>query len=295
VSLRAWAAFAALAIIWGIPYLLIKLAVTEIAPVTVAWARVALGGALLLPIAWRQGVVREALAHWRAVSAFALAELVVPFSLIALGERWISSSLTAILIATLPFMVILLGPLFGISESLTARRLLGLACGFTGVVTLLGFSPVQGLYGWLGVGCVLLGTAGYALGSLIVQRYLRGVDELGAVALSLAVSALALLPFAAVAFPDRRPSGVAVWAVLLLGVICTALALWLYFYLVGHAGAARATLFTYLNPLVASLAGAVALHESFAAATALGMGLILGGTWLAARAARAPPRVVEPG
>jgi drug/metabolite transporter (DMT)-like permease len=284
VTLRAWAAFAALALIWGIPYLLIKFAIAEISPAGVAWARLALGTAVLLPLAARRKVLGGALAHWRAVSAFALAELIVPFSLIALGERWISSSLTAILIATLPFMVILLGPLFGVRESLTPRRLVGLVCGFTGVVTLLGFSPVQGTDGWLGVLCVLAATAGYAIGSLIVQRHLEGVDELGAVCLSLAISAVVMLPFALLTMPAHLPSALALVSVIVLGLICTAVALWLYFYLVGHAGAARATLFTYVNPLVASLAGVIVLHESFALSTAAGMALILLGTWMAARA-----------
>lgn len=117
---RAWLAFAALSVIWGLPYLFIKLAVAEISPVGVAFARVALGAAILLPIAWRSGALRSAAAHWRPVLAFALAELVVPFPLISLGERWISSSLTAILIATLPFGVMLMAPLFGLREQFDA-------------------------------------------------------------------------------------------------------------------------------------------------------------------------------
>jgi drug/metabolite transporter (DMT)-like permease len=289
VSLRAWAAFAALALIWGFPYLLIKFAIAEIPPAAIACARLLLGSALLLPLAARRGVLTEALRHWRAVAAFALAELVLPFTLIAVGERWISSSLTAILIATLPFMVILVGLLFGVRESLTLRRLLGLACGFAGVVTLLGFSPVHGTNGWLGVLCVLAATAGYATGSLIVQKHLEGVDELGAVSLSLAISAVVLLPFALVSLPAHMPSKLAIGSVVVLGLVCTAVALWLYFYLVGCAGAARATLFTYINPLVATLAGVLLLDESFALTTALGMALILLGTWMASRSPRAAP------
>lgn len=283
MSWKAWSAFATLAIIWGIPYLLIKFAIAEISPVSAAWARLALGSALLLPIAARRNVLRGAVAHWRACLGFALAELVLPFSLIGYGERWITSSLTAILIATLPFMVILLGPLFGVRESLTGRRLLGLACGFIGVVTLLGFSPVHGLFGALGVACVLAATIGYAIGSLVVQKWLRGVDELGAVALSLAISAVIMLPPALLGMPSRMPSPLAMAAVAVLGIVCTALALWLYFYLVGHAGAARATLFTYINPIVAALAGVTVLSEPFALSTALGMALILLGTWMASR------------
>jgi drug/metabolite transporter (DMT)-like permease len=278
---RAWLAFAALSVIWGLPYLFIKLAVAEISPLGVAFGRVALGAAILLPIAWRSGALRTAAAHWRAVLAFALAELVVPFPLISFGERWISSSLTAILIATLPLMVILLAPLFGLRERLTARRTAGLACGFIGVVVLLGIDAVQGLQGWLGVGCVVVATCGYAAGSLIVQRHLHGVDEFGAVALSLAVTAAILLPPCLLTLPAHLPSTLALASIVVLGVVCTALALWLYFYLVSRAGAARATVFTYVNPAVATALGVAVLDEPFRASLIVGMGLILLGSWMA--------------
>lgn len=281
MSWRAWSAFAALAVIWGIPYLFIKLAVAEISPAGVAWGRVALGAAVLVPVAWKRGTLWNAARHWRGLCAFALAELVVPFYLVSLGERWISSSLTAVLIATLPFTVILLAPLFGLGEQLTARRMPGLACGFAGVVVLLGIGAVHGLTGWAGVACVLASTVGYAVGSLIVQRYLRGVDEFGAVALSLAIAATLLLPAALWTLPERLPSVPAMTCVVVLGIVCTAVALWLYFYLVQHAGAARATVFTYLNPLVATVLGVSLLGEPFGASLIAGMGLILLGSWVA--------------
>src|SRR2546423_9741967 len=188
-------AFAALCVIGGLPYLFIKLAVAEISPAGVAWARIALGAVILVPIAYRRGTLGSAVTHWRGICAFALAEMAVPFFLISLGERWISSSLTAILIATVPFTVILLAPFFRLSERVTARRVVGLLCGFIGVVVLLGIDSVQGLLGWLGVACVAGATVAYALGSLIVQRYLMAVDELGAVAASLAIAtAVAVCP-----------------------------------------------------------------------------------------------------
>lgn len=278
-----WLSFAALSVIWGIPYLFIKLAVAEIPPADVAWGRVLLGALILVPVAWRRGSLRIAAAHWRAVCAFALAELVVPFPLISLGERWISSSLTAILIATLPFTVILLAPLFGVHRQLSALRLAGLACGFIGVIVLLGIDPVRGVYGWAGVACMVVAVFGYATGSLIVQRHLHGVDEFGAVALSLAVASVLLLPTTLLSFPDRPPSMLAVESVVVLGVVCTAAALWLYFYLVAQVGAARATVFTYVNPAVATLLGVLVLHEPLGASLIAGLALILLGSWMATR------------
>jgi drug/metabolite transporter (DMT)-like permease len=286
----AWLAFAALSVIWGIPYLFIKLAVAEVPPVEVAWGRIALGAALLVPVAWQRGTLRSAARRWRGACAFALAELVIPFSLISLGERWISSSLTAVLIATLPFMVMLLAPLFGLAEPLSARRLAGLACGFIGVVVLLGIDPVHGVLGWVGVSCVAVATVGYAIGSLVVQRYLNGVDEFGAVALSLAIATVILLPAALLTLPRHAPSMLALGAVAVLGVVCTAVALWLYFYLVAEAGAARATVFTYVNPVVATLLGITLLGEHFSASFLAGLVLILAGSWVAT-ARRAPQSI----
>jgi drug/metabolite transporter (DMT)-like permease len=275
--------FVALSVIWGIPYLFIKLAVAEIPPLDVAWGRLALGAVILLPLAWKRGALRTAATHWPAVCAFALAELVVPFPLISLGERWISSSLTAILIATLPLTVILLAPVFGVHERLTVRRSTGLACGFTGVVVLLGVDPVEGLLGWAGVACVVVAVFGYAAGSLIVQRHLQGVDEFGAVALSLGVATILLLPPALMYRADHMPSGLAITAVIVLGVLCTATALWLYFYLVTRVGAARATVFTYVNPAIATLLGIVVLGEPLGVSLIIGLALILLGSWMATR------------
>jgi drug/metabolite transporter (DMT)-like permease len=173
---------------------------------------------------------------------------------------------------------------------LSARRLAGLACGFIGVVVLLGIDPVHGVLGWVGVSCVAVATVGYAIGSLVVQRYLNGVDEFGAVALSLAIATVILLPAALLTLPRHAPSMLALGAVAVLGVVCTAVALWLYFYLVAEAGAARATVFTYVNPVVATLLGITLLGEHFSASFLAGLVLILAGSWVAT-ARRAPQSI----
>ena len=281
MSLRIGLTFAALCVIWGLPYFFIKLALTEVPPVGVAWARIALGAMVLLPVAWQRGVLPAVLRHKRAVCAFAFAELVGPFFLISQGERWVSSSFAGILIATVPLMVIVLSPLFGVHEALSRRRLLGLVVGFVGVVTLLGLDVVDGPLGWIGAACIVIATVGYATGSLIVQRYLSSVDELGAVAASLVVATAVLLPPAMVTAPGSVPSYLVLTSLVVLGVVCTATALWLYFSLIAHIGAARAAVITYVNPAVAALLGVAILHESFGLGSALGLVLILLGSWLA--------------
>ncbi len=288
MSLRAWAAFVALGIIWGIPYFFIKLAVQELPPVMVAWGRLSLAALIVLPFAWRRGlqVLRE---HTLAVVAFALAEFAIPFCAISVGERWISSSVTGILIATVPLTVALLSRFFGLHEPLGHKRLIGLVLGFIGVASLLGFGTISGAQGWAGAGCMLIATLGYAIGPLIVQRYLSGIDSVGPVAASLLVSSLVLLPFAAFSFPRQLPSALALTSIAVLGAICTALAIFLLFYLIRQAGASRATVITYINPAVATLLGVALLHERLGLGGVAAFAMILLGSWLATRGARPLP------
>ena len=280
-SQRAWIPFVALCVVWGIPYFFIKLAVQEVPPVAVAFGRVALGAAILLPVAWYQGALGGLRGHAWAVGGFAVTELAAPFTLIAVGERWAASSLAGILIATVPLMVLIVGPLFGVRESLDARRILGVLIGFGGVIALLGIDRVAGPHGWTGVVCLLVAALGYAAGPLIMQRHLTGVSRLGAAAVSMLVAALILLPPAVLLLPPAMPSPVALASILVLGAVCSACGLWLFFWLVAETGAARAAIITYINPAVASLLGVALLHERFGAGAALGLVLILLGSWWA--------------
>jgi drug/metabolite transporter (DMT)-like permease len=296
VNWRGWMAFAALGIIWGFPYFFIKLAVQELSPFVVAWGRVALGTLILLPIAWQRGALRTLSAHKAAVCAFAVAEFIIPFSAISFGERWISSSVTGILIATVPLTIALISRFFGLHEPLGIVRLSGLGLGFIGVAALLGLGTVTGLKGWGGVACMLLATTGYAIGPLIVQRHFGDMDSFGPVAASLAVSSIVLLPFALYTFPTHMPSTLALSSIGVLGAICTALAMMLLFFLIGQAGASRASVITYINPAVATLLGVTLLHERLGIGGVTAFVLILLGSWLATRGAassrRAPGEVI---
>jgi drug/metabolite transporter (DMT)-like permease len=278
---RAWATFAALCAIWGLPYFFIKLALQDFSPACVAWGRITLAAIVLVPIAWRRGSLQRAFAHKWAVTAFAVAELVIPFSLIAMGEQWISSSLAGILIATVPLSVVVIAPLFGVKERLGALRIAGLTIGFCGVVAIVGLDTGHGPMLWAGVVCMMISVLGYAIGPLVVQRWLSDVDELGAVAASLVVASVLLLPFAALSAPDHVPSALSLTAVAALGILCTALALYLYFYLINTAGAARASVVAYINPAVAAVIGVLVLHEPFGVAAGVGLAMILFGSYLA--------------
>ncbi len=292
MSWRAWGAFAALSIIWGLPYFFIKLAVAELSPMTVAFGRVTLAALVLVPIAWRRGALRSLGGHRTAIFAFAMAEFVIPFALISVGERWISSSVTGMLIAMVPLSIALMQRFFGVHERLGFWRILGLGLGFIGVAALLGFGTISGPLGWAGVACMIVSTLGYAIGPLIIQRHLSGLDPYGPLTASLLAASLVLAIPAALSLPAQMPSATALASMAILGVVCTALAMVLMFYLVNHAGASRAAVITYINPAVAALLGVSLLHERLGVGGVLAFALILLGSWLATRGA-APRRTAQ--
>jgi drug/metabolite transporter (DMT)-like permease len=283
VNLRGWTAFVALGVIWGLPYFFIKIALQEVSPIILAFTRVVLAAVILLPIAWRRGALRALSRHKGAIIAFGLVEFAMPFSLISLGERWISSSVTGILIAMVPLSIALIQRFFGIREALGVWRIVGLLTGFVGVAALLGTGSISGSLGWAGVGCMLLATICYAIGPLIIQRHMHGLDSIGPLAASLGVAGAILLIPAVLEFPSAVPSTQVVVAIAVLGVICTAVAMLLMFYLVRHAGASRASVITYINPVVATLLGVWVLDEHLGVGGFVAFALILLGSWLATR------------
>ena len=280
---RAWWLFAASSAIWGVPYLFIRVAVDAgVPPAFIAWARVALAAALLLPFALRRGALRGLRGRSGAIAAYAACEIAVPFVLIAMGERYISSSLTAILIATMPLFVALLSLRLSTADQPTGLRLLGLVIGLGGVVALLGVDVAGRPTELLGAALVLVATLGYAAAPIIVSRRLADLDPLGPVAASLTISAIALVP-AVLARPPQAIPASALWAIAVLGVVCTALGLVVFFQLIAEAGPSRASVITYINPLVAVLLGLVVLDEHLGAMSVAGLALILGGSWLSTR------------
>jgi drug/metabolite transporter (DMT)-like permease len=285
VAWRAWLAFVALGIIWGLPYFFIKIAVQEVPPLMLAFSRLLLSTLVLLPIAWRRGALRGLWPYKLPILAFALAEFAVPFSLISIGERWISSSVTGILIAMVPLSIALIQRFFGVRELLGGWRISGLLVGFVGVAVLLGAGSIDGRMGWVGAACMVVATIGYAIGPLIIQRHLSSLDSIGPLTASLLVASVVLFVPAMLELPISMPSSLAVASVAILAFVCTAIAMLLMFYLVQHAGASRATVITYINPAVAALLGVLVLHEKLGVGGIIAFVLILLGSWLATRRA----------
>jgi drug/metabolite transporter (DMT)-like permease len=276
MSRRGWLLFSAMSVIWGIPYLLIKIAVAELAPATLVLSRVTIATIVLLPITVRRGELAPVLRRWRPLIAYTAVELCIPWYFLAYAEQTLSSSLTGLLLAMVPLVSAVLVLATG-HERLGARRVGGLVLGFAGVAALVGVD-IHGSA--LAVGAVAVVAVGYALGPFILARHLSDLPDLGVVAASLVVCTLVYLPFGVAQAPTRLPSAPVLFAVTTLGVICTALAFVLFFRLIAEVGPARATVITYVNPAVALVLGVVVLNESFTIVTAIGFALILVGSVL---------------
>jgi len=286
MTARGWILFAAVSVVWGVPYLFIKLAVEDLSPGFVAWSRVVMAAMILLPIAWRTGALRGLPLRWLA--AFALLEITIPFPLIAFGEQRVSSSLAAILIATVPLVIAFLSLRFDRSEQPTRGRFAGMLVGLAGVVALVGIDIGGRPAELVGAAAVLAAAVGYACGPMIAKRHLTSGDPLGPVAGALGIASIMLLPFALGGLPTEAPGGDALASVIVLGLVCTALAFLLYFRLIAEIGASRASIITYVNPVVALALGVAILDEHVTTATVAGLLLILAGSWLSTDG-RVPP------
>lgn len=288
MSARGWALFAAVSVIWGMPYLFIKIAVEEVSPSVMAWSRLTLAALVLLPVAWRLGALRGLGERWRILTAFAAVEMAVPWPLLGFGEVHVSSSLAAILIATVPLFVALLATRFDHSERPTRTRLLGMLIGLAGVVALVGIDIGSEGDELLGAAAILVVAFLYAIGPMIVKRRLSDVDPLGPVAASLGIAALLVTPFALADVPDSVPSADTLASLAVLGLLCSALAFLFFFRLIAEVGPGRATVITYINPVVALALGVAILDESVTTGVAVGLLLILAGSWLSTDG-RVPP------
>ena len=283
---RGWILFAAMSVIWGVPYLLIKVAVDGLSPPVVVFGRTALAAVILVPIAARRDAIRPALARWKPLLAFTALEMAGPWLLLTDAERTMPSSLAGLLIAGVPLVAAVASVFLGDRTVLEPSRLLGLVVGVVGVAFVVGIGA-EGAHAWPVIEVVLV-VIGYALAPFIASRALAGVPTIGVVATSLAIVAVGYLPAAVWFRPDGVPPADSLWALLGLAVICTALAFVVFFALIAEVGPNRATLFTFVNPAVALGLGVVVLDERLTRGLLLGCPLVIAGCWLAARPARTP-------
>jgi drug/metabolite transporter (DMT)-like permease len=290
VTRRGWLLFWAMCVIWGIPYLLIRVAVREITPAMLVFLRTTGSTLVLLPLAANRGELRSLLPHWRPLLAFAAVEIAVPWILLSSAERRVTSSLAALVLAATPFVGVALATATG-GERFDRRRLAGLLVGIAGVAAIVGLDIGRtsgvGLLEMAGV------VIGYAVGPWILHRYLDGLPSLGVIAASLGLTAVVYAPIAAFQLPDTLPSGRVIASVVTLVVVCTAVAFVLFFELIVEGGPVRSNLITYVNPAVAALLGVLVLNERFTVGMGVGFALVLVGSVFAAARSRQPV-VAEP-
>jgi drug/metabolite transporter (DMT)-like permease len=286
---KGWLLFTMMSVIWGTPYLFIKIAVRELDPIMIVFARVGIATAVLLPVATRLGVLRQLHGRLLTVAALACVQIAGPFLLISYGELYITSSLTSLLIAADPLLVVLFALRFDPSERVTGLRLIGLLIGLGGVVVLLGLDVGGDEHRLLGAILVLLGAAGYAAGALLIKRpTIASLPSLGVVTIECATTTVILLPLAVTRFPGKVPNPELIGSLLALGLICTALAYLLFFALVAQVGASRSTVITYVNPAVSVLLGITFLGEPLNTPIIVGFLLIIVGSWLSTSGALPP-------
>jgi len=279
---RAWMLFAVMCLVWGVPYLFIAQAVESFSPPAVVAIRTLGAGILLLPFALRGGALRPALRLWPWVLVFGVIEMAGPFLLLSHAEQTLPSGTTGLLVATVPLFAALIGFFTGDRGALGPVRVVGLVVGFAGVAVVVSGSGIGlGDGGLLAVGEVLAVAVLYAIAPFVVATKLRSVSGLGTATLSLLFIGIGYLPLAFLT-QHEVPTSSSILAVVLLTVICTAVAFIAFFALIREVGPARAPLFTYVNPIVAIALGALILGEHLHIGLLLGFPLVIVGCWLAA-------------
>lgn len=287
--------FLATGVAWGVPYFFIRIAVEDFSTYSIVLFRVLIGAAVLVPLALHQGAIPLALKHWPWVLGFALVEMVIPWWLITEAGRHLSSGLIGLLIATVPFFAVLLASFLGDKSVRHPKTIMGLLLGFTGVLALVGVDSLGGLIDPVWVGAVILAAVGYAVAPAMVARKIGFVPTAGVISLSMVIVAIVYAIPAAFSLPAELAAEPALesWlSILVLGVVCSAIAFILFFALMREVGAARATLITYLNTLVALILGVVFLNEPITTGLIIGFPLILIGSWFAGKR-HAEPKIAR--
>ncbi len=274
---RGWTLLIVLGIIWGAPYLMIRIAVASVDPLVVALGRTVIGSLILLPVVLHRGQLAPAFRKWRALLAFTLVEISGPWLLLGHAETRLNSSTTGLMLAVIPLISAVIVARMG-HEALGGRRLLGLLIGLVGVATLVGLD-IQ-LSDFLAVGAIALCAVGYAVGPIIVDRKLKDVPPMGVVTGSLIMATLIYAPFAPFLWPSTVPIPAAL-SIVGLGVMCTAVAFLLFFTLIAEVGPARATIVAYINPVVAIILGALVLGEPLTLGMMIGFPLVIVGIVMA--------------
>lgn len=286
---RGWLLFAAMCLLWGVPYLFISVAVESFSPAAVVAGRTLIAALLLLPFAIRSGALREAWKVWPWVLAFGAIEMAGPFLLLGHAEMTLPSGITGLLVATVPLFAALIALGGGDRGVLRPARAIGLVVGFGGVAVVVAGPGLEGgSFDLLAAGEVMLVAVLYAIAPFVIARKLSHVASMGTITLAMLMVGLFYLPIGLLT-QHEVPTPTSIAALVALAVICTAVAFLVFFALIREVGPVRAPLFTYVNPVVAIVLGAIILAEPLTPALLIGFPLIIVGCWLAATGGRLRP------
>ena len=267
-----------MAVLWGIPYLLIRVAVRQVDPGFLVLGRTAPACLLLVPVVLHQRAWPALVRNIKWIIIFGVVEFGIPWYFMSTSERHITSSLTSLLICAVPLFSVGASRLAGQHERVSPRRWVGLLTGVAGVVLLVGLDLRGGSLVW--IGCMLIVCVGYALGPLILSTKLKEVPSPAVVCGATGIVALGWLPWDLFHWPTHV-NAETFSSIAVLSVFCTAGAFLTFSALIKEVGSSRSVVVVYSNTAIAVLLGIVGLHEPFTVGIALGFPLIVVGSYLA--------------
>jgi drug/metabolite transporter (DMT)-like permease len=288
MSRKGWALFALVGLLWGVPYLFMKVAVDELATPVIVFSRLLIGAIVLVPLALYEGTLRPAFKYWKYIALYAIAEMVIPWSLITNAQKELSSGVVALLVATVPIWATLFAHHTGDSTAAHRTRIFGIAIGLIGILFLVGFETLNDVGNIRALIQVLVASASYAYAVNMITRKAPETSGVAINGIAMALSTVIFAPFAFTHLPSQKPSNDAVLATIGLGVICTALAFWVFFIVLKEIGAARASLVVYPNTAVAVMLGIFLLDEQLTLAIVIGLPMVLLGSYFASRKPSTP-------
>ena len=280
---KSWIQFGIVGFLWGIPYLLMKVAVADIPPPLIVAGRTLIGAAILIPIALRKNTLKDAIKGIKYVIPYAVLEMVGPWILITSAEKEISSGLAGLLVATVPFFASIFSSLRGDHSVWQPKRIFGLVVGFVGIVALVGIESITGTSNPKAIAMVILAAIMYAYAVLMVTTNLPGVDGIAINGVAMGLTCLFYTPIAIATWPSNPVSTQAITALVALGVFSTAIAFMLFFIVIVEIGVARGSLTTYVNTAVAVVLGILILNEPITLGIIVGLPMVLMGSYLASR------------
>jgi drug/metabolite transporter (DMT)-like permease len=286
MSRRGWSLFLLTGLLWGVPYLFIKVAVDPnngVTPAAVVCFRTAIGALFLLPWAIKQGSLREALRGIKYIIPYAILEMIGPWILIGTAEQKINSGLAGLLVASVPFFASIFAWLRGDSTVWHHKRLFGMIIGLVGLILVVGIESIKGSADPLSIGMILLASVGYAYAVMYVQGKMPGVSGVAINAVAMTLTSIFYAPFTIASWPAHDIAASAIWAVIALGIFSSGLAFAFFFTLVTIIDVARASLVTYLNTAFAVVLGVIVLGEPLTIGIVLGLPLVLVGSYFASR------------